>query len=176
MKLDFDTILYIVITLAILVISALGSRRKKRLQKTQSPAPPGTDSSEPLEKETPFLDLIKKSAQAVSEDPYQETRRGPQQQITNPLERLEQFLTGQEPQYVSTEGESLETIVDEEEQILQEINEDSKEENNKIDEQIPDNGLIKKARPEKNPLGLFDNVSEIKKAVIYSEILKRKYE
>ena len=175
MKLDFDTILYIVITLAILVISALGSRRKKRLQKTQSPAPPGTDSSEPLEKETPFLDLIKKSAQAVSEDPYQETRRGPQQQITNPLERLEQFLTGQEPRYASAEGESLETIVDEEEQILEEIQGNSREEDYNVAEQIPENEY-NKADPEKNQLGLFDDVDEFKKAIIYSEILKRKYE
>jgi hypothetical protein len=176
MKVDFDSILYIVITLVIIVISALGSRRKKRLQKTQAPAPPGTDSVEPVEKKTSFTDLIKEASQAVSPDTYEASKTDPQQKIANPLERLEQFLTGQEARYASSEGESLETIVDEEEQILEEIQADSEEEQYEDIKHEPDTNVIIKADSEKIPLDLFTDVDEIKKAVIYSEILNRKYD
>jgi hypothetical protein len=174
-KVDFDSILYIVITLVIIVISALGSRRK-RLQKTQAPAPPGTDPVEPVEKKTPFTDFIKEAAQAVSADTYEASETDLQQKTATPLERLEQFLTGQEPGYASTEGESLETIVDEEEQILEEMQADSEEEQHELIGHEPDIDAIRKADSEKNHLDLFTDVDEIKKAVIYSEILKRKYD
>jgi hypothetical protein len=77
---------------------------------------------------------------------------------------------------VSMEGETLETVVDEEEVIMEEIRKSRENGYKTIREDKPSEkeyeiGLSAK----KNPLSLFENTDEIKKAIIYNEILKRKY-
>ncbi len=182
MKLDFDSILYIVITIVILVIGALGSRRKKRFQEAQAASAQGSD------KDTSGTD------QTGSEE---ETYKRPAQ-TADPLSRLEQFLTGQMPEAYSMEGESLETLEDEEEKILEDIQksrlekeEESEEKSQELSVEepyrIPDEiqagaiipgeeGLEYDRKTRKTLPDLFANTDEIKKAVIYNEILNRKYE
>ena len=77
---------------------------------------------------------------------------------------------------VSMEGETLESVVDEEEVIMEEIRKSRENgyrtnREDKPSENENEIGLSTK----KNPLVLFENTDEIKKAIIYNEILKRKY-
>jgi hypothetical protein len=182
MKFDIDSILYIVITVVILIISGLGSRRKKRAMQMEAEAQARTaseeegDSMEAREEDLPqppptfnIFDSVRKVTETVE-----------QQVSSDPMSRLEKFLTGQEIQerqqsrVVSLEGESLEETVDEEEQIMDEIRsrnepETVEDDTYKIFEPTEDN------EKKKNVTRWFENVDEIKRAVIYSEILKRKY-
>jgi hypothetical protein len=78
---------------------------------------------------------------------------------------------------VSLEGDSLEETVDEEEQILRDIaarrsGADEKEEEGRLDEVIR---IETDPEPGETLEDLFSNADEIKKAIIYSEILSRKY-
>lgn len=157
MKINSDSILYIVITIALLVISGLGSRRKKKLQKMGKSARPGTVSHSVGPKEM--------DAASVQREPM------------NPFGRLEQILSGQTPVFENMEEESPETIVDEEVQIIEEIRERRQEIEPEVPEDKTADEYLGIERPEVDTLqGLFENVSEIRKAVIYSEILNRKYE
>ncbi len=154
MKIDIDSILYIVITIVILVISGLGSRRKKKMQQMKTPAAPGSGLFEPGETDEPQA----------------------QQEATNPFERFEQILSGQTPKTWTMEEESPETIVDEEELIPEEIKERTQEEETEVWEDKTAKEEIQTEEPEEKTLpGLFENVNEIKRAVIYNEILNRKY-
>ena len=157
MKIDSDSILYIVITIALLVISGLGSRRKKKLQKMGKYAKPAT-ASHPVEPEE--IDVA-----SVQREPM------------NPFDRLEQILSGQTPVFETMDEESPETIVDEEVQIIEEIRESRQEMEPEVRQDNTADEDMQLERPEVDTLqGLFENVSEIRKAVIYSEIMNRKYE
>ena len=84
------------------------------------------------------------------------------------------------PPYESMEGETMEETVDEEEQILEDIRKRNEErpayvtedesENESGTESVTSAEMDGKGNPE-----FFKNLDEIKKAVIYSEILNRKY-
>ncbi|MFC2081198.1 hypothetical protein ACFLR8_03210 [Bacteroidota bacterium] len=157
MKIDIDSILYIVITIALLVISGLGSRRKKKLRQMGESSTTGAAGNPDSPKDM--------DAASVQQEPI------------NPFDRLEQFLTGQPPPKLEKmEAESLETIVDEEELILEEIQKSNQEKQTEVpvytskdDDPLPEGPEIR-VLP-----GFFENNNEIRKAVIYSEILKRKY-
>ena len=169
MKVDFDTILYIVITIVILVVSGLGSRRKKKLQKQQLSDPAGSepDSYESRESQTGAGNFVEAQKRQTIPD---------WQQSSSPFERLERILGGEIPQYESMEGESLETTVDEEEQILEEIRLSRLEDEAETVQDQPEEEIIKTEKQVgKGIPGLFENIDEVKKAVIYSEILNRKY-
>jgi len=97
------------------------------------------------------------------------------------LEKLEQFLTGTASPYKSMEGESMESIVDEEEMILEEIRKDREEPVPEISGMEPEvSGTEPEDEPlqvtKENPEGFFKGAEDIERAIIYSEILKRKYE
>ena len=173
MKLDIDSILYIVITIVILIISGLGSRRRKKARQMQvpgsGPADPG--SFEPVPGDT-MESGPGKSGYATVKEP----RAPAQQQAASPLERLEQFLTGQFPQAESMEGESLEEQVDEEELILEQIRREREEPEVESPVEEPADYDFETEKTQEKLPPLFENADEIKKAVIYSEILKRKYE
>ncbi len=155
MKIDIDSIFYIVLMIILLVVSGLGSRRKKKAQKMNKPLP--------------------SSGQAGAQEPVDLTfpkSRGP---VIDPFEKLEQILTGQS-RYESMEGESLETLEDEEQMIIEEKSAYLDTPVPKDQEKKPD--LIKQTendKEEKNVDRLFQDVNEITRAIIYSEILPRKY-
>ncbi len=162
MKIDLDSILYIVLTIAILAISALGSRRKKKLLQQQASVPPSETGSTAMD-----------SAES------RKARIGPSwQQPAGPLERLEQILSGDTPVYESMEGESLETVVDEEEQILQDLERSRQEGEKEPEVDIKITGKEDEAgkRENKGLPTLFGDVDEVKKAIIYSEIMNRRYD
>ncbi|MCK4748968.1 MAG: hypothetical protein KAT15_18075 [Bacteroidales bacterium] len=163
MKIDTDSILFILITIVILVISALGSRKKKRLRQMEVPASSGSgrDPAEPEEVN------------------YSSDR----QKTTSPFERIEQILGVQVPEFESMKGESIETTVDEEELIPEEIRKRREVEETRVTlEKDPgpmpeeaDDEEMRTWKKEKKSLQLFGNFDEVKKAVIYSEIMNRKY-
>jgi hypothetical protein len=74
------------------------------------------------------------------------------------------------------EGESLETLDDEEELIVDEEEEISTPSYFEPEEKVPDLTQPKEAEHTKGPVdGLFEDVNEVTRAIIYSEILPRKY-
>ncbi len=192
MKMDTDSILYIVITLVILVISGLSSKRKKKAQMEAQAAEARKRDDEFEGDEEEYYE-----PEAYEEEPEPapmnifETLKSASSTVTrqssNPFEKLEQFMGGQNPFSVNQdprvqgmEGESLEDTIDEEEQILEDIRKrrenepTSPIEKEPVDE--PENDYtLSEDRKKEDILELFGNVNEIKKAVIYSEILNRKY-
>ena len=155
MKIDIDSILYIIIMVIILVISGLGSRRKKLAQKMNKPIPstarPGTQEPEDITLPKP---------------------RGP---VMDPFDRLEQILTGQS-RYDTMEGESLEVLEDEEQVIIDEEEEYLAAQVSQKEEKQPvSTNETEDEQGEKSLDGLFGDVDEVTRAIIYSEILPRKY-
>jgi FtsZ-interacting cell division protein ZipA len=155
MKIDIDTIFYIILSIIILVVSGLGSRRRKQAQQMKRPV---------------------SSAARLSQQELDEMEipqaRGP---VPDPFDRLEQILTGQS-RYETLEGESLEVMEDEEEMIMDEEEKimvspitEMKQEQQDITTEEEDE-FVK--RPRKD---LFEDVDEITRAIIYREILPRKY-
>ena len=155
MKIDIDTIFYIILSIIILIVSGLGSRRRKLAQQEKKTVPsPG---------------------QAYGEGPEQVPVPQTRKRIEDPFERLEYFLSGQ-PRYETLEGESLEVIEDEEETIMDEEKQISKAPGPAAD-RLGSN--LQEARKEetarRSMRDLFGDLDEITRAVIYSEIFPRKY-
>lgn len=180
MKMDIDTILYIVITLAILVFSGLSGRKKKRAQMMEAEAKASGEQEEDFYKE----DYNEDQAAEPAPSNIFETLKSTGSDLahsSNPFERLEQILSGQPPVITSMEGESMEgesmeTLVDEEEQILADIRRREESEPSRAPEIEPETDIPEtNAEGSKGILKLFGNVDEIKKAVIYNEIFNRKY-
>jgi hypothetical protein len=176
MKMDFDSILYIVITIVILVISALGSRRKKRAQQVQGPGATQDIRSTDSRDDQPYG--------TEEEEPAPPRQEPAWEQAINPLGRLEKILSGQISGFENLEGESMEVTVDEEEQILEDIRrsrmEEEAEEVEIETEPEPEPELQSPSpqhtikRGKGDLLELFKDPDDIKKAIIYNEILKRK--
>ncbi len=179
MKVDFDTIIYILITIALLAFSAIGSWRKKKLQQMRMPPTPAQDQDifEPVEGYSPSS-AVRDSEQAGSSAGTFGTgimgNARPSRKTVDPLEKLEQFLTGTASPYESMEGESMESIVDEEEMILEEIRKDEEEPVPEVSGTLPEDEPLQVTK--EKPEGFFKGAEDIERAIIYSEILKRKYE
>lgn len=153
MKIDIDSIFYIILSIIILAVSGLGRRRKKQNQPMKNPRP---------------------SAQAGTREPKDMTITRPRRPV-DPFERLEQILTGQS-QYQTLEGESLEDLEDEEQMIMDEEEAYSAAAEPQQMEYQPGLPLEKEGEQiEQGMLGLFQDLDEITRAIIYSEILPRKY-
>lgn len=154
MKIDIESYLGIIIMIIILIISGLGSRRRKQAQMKQaasSPAQPGTPKAD---------------------DPSYPPSARP---AMDPFERLEQILTGQSS-YDTMEEASLEDLQDENEMIVDETPAAPPAPVLESDVESHDLNAEKEDVPQKNNLeGLFKDADEITRAVIYSEILPRKY-
>jgi len=172
MKIDIDSILYIAIMIVVLVISGLSSRKKKRAKQMQAQAQ-ASGAAEP----DPFEHVEDESSDARATGPVKTKTAFASQQVSNPLGRLEQFLSGQFPQVETMEGESLETTVDEEELILEEIRRSREKDEMRVSEEKPAEQEEQTEKLEKTGIPpLFDNLDEVKKAIIYSEIMQRKYQ
>jgi hypothetical protein len=170
MKIDIDSIFYIILSIIILAVSGLGSRRRRQAQQANKAVPsPGQTYGRDEDEEM-------KIPQA----------RRP---VQDPFDRLEEILTGQ-PRYESLEGESLEVLEDEEEAILDEEEAildqrkailDEEEEITKapipemeeMQYDLPEEGESEKYKG--NVRGLFRDLDEVTRAFIYSEIFPRKY-
>ena len=154
MNIDLESYLGIIIMVIILIISGLGSRRRKQAQMKQaasSPAQPGTPQPE---------------------DPSFPPSAPP---AMDPFERLEQILTGQS-RYETMERASLEDLQDEEEMIVDEPPAAPPATVRKADVKSPDPSAEMKDLPQKiNLESLFKDADEITRAIIYSEILARRY-
>jgi hypothetical protein len=146
MKIDIDSIFYIIFMIILLVVSGLGSRRRKKAQQMKKPSP--------------------SVARPVTQ---------PRQPSLDPFSRLEQILTGQS-RYGTLEGESLEVLEDEEQIIIDEEEEYLAAPVPQQEEKRPDLTYETEDNQEEKSLdGLFSDVDEITRAIIYSEILPRKY-
>ena len=186
MKADFDTIIYLLITIAILVISGLGSRRKRRLQQTQAPPRPdnagegpGKTDTEPAAR-TAFDELRDRfMSDLYPQDKMQARTRQASDEVffetPDQPDAGQQSGAGQQPVVVTQEEEPPEEPVEEEE-IMKEIRkgrgrpgygtyrgEAMMQPIETLTEEIP------------QITGLFEGKDEIKKAIIYSVVLKRKY-
>ena len=172
-SIDLDSYIGIIIGIIILVISGLGSARKRKAQQASAPQA-ASHSDETDEDETEPYD----SGQVVAE---------PVRDAQNPLETLEYLLTGRQ----SFTNYNKPQFVDEEEDIVQENPQDSKIEmdprekmistiettKNGTDSPVLD-GIKVETDISQNKLNLnelFADMDEIKRAVIYSEIFNRKY-
>jgi hypothetical protein len=155
MKIDIDSIFYIILMVILLVVSGLGSRRRKQAQQMKKPLP--------------------SSAQAGTREPEELAESKPRSPAMDPFERLEQILTGQS-RYESMEGESLEVLEDEEEMIIDEEEAYLATQVDQEKDSIPDFTVeTEDGQGKKSIDGLFKDVNEITRAIIYSEILPRKY-
>lgn len=156
MKLDIDSIFYIVISVLILVITGL-SRRKKKLSALK-----------------PGLQNMRQQGPEVSPDG---ATTGMEDRISNPFERLEKLFL--QPESVSSsEGVSLEELVDEETEYFRE--KEAASQAAQVEQEIPKEELTQELcqsqdkKKQYQKLDLFKCVNELKKAVIYAEILNRK--
>ena len=155
MKIDIDSIFYIILSIIILAVSGLGSRRRKKAQQ--------------MKKSTSSF------ARPVTQDPEEIKISQSRQPALDPFSRLEQILTGQSP-YGTLEGESPEVMEDEEQMIIDDEEEILAEPVPQQEVHKPDfNYETEDDQGTKNLDGLFGDVDEITRAIIYSEILPRKY-
>ena len=150
MKIDFDTLIFIIISIAILVLSGLGGARRRKAQQmsgsTGKPAPP-----------VPGLDAISKIEQMFTgqlgfESPDKTEVLDEEEVIEEEPPKVEMFLEG-EGQFQSRLDEGR-------------ISPDYK---------VEDPDELQEYESKRMVEELFKDVDEIKKAVIYSEIFKRKY-
>ncbi|KPK88078.1 MAG: hypothetical protein AMS27_00570 [Bacteroides sp. SM23_62_1] len=156
MKIDIDTIFYIVISILILIVTGLSRRKKKGTI-------PGQGSQNiPGQVPGRSPDVTSSSAE---------------ESISDPFERLEKLFL--QPETVPTpESVTLEEIVDEEEAYFMEKEASSKAEPEK--QKIPDKAKEQEIKPPRDEdkqypdLNLFKDIDELKRAVIYAEILNRK--
>jgi len=161
MKIDLDSYLYIIISIIILLVTALGRKKKKPGQ-----AMPGQPEATPTRQEYQIEDNDDQGLEKVIVDPLQQ------------FEKL--FLQQEQPakKVKSMEGDSLEKIYDEEAKIMEELEKQKAGKSREME--VPKEPLTKTKYKEPDTiyelpeqLVLFQDVDEVKRAVIYSEILKR---
>ena len=176
MKADADSILPIIITIAIIAISTLGSLRKRRLQKSQPQAPSRTTGEDFVEEEPepPPRNVFEQLREQFAEQLNQASGTSPSWLGgSDPFGRMEQIMTDEQPVTESMEGESAEEMMDEEEQILEEIR--KRQEPEPVSEKPVEEPIKTIVREVPQISGLFKGRGEIIKAIIYSEVFTRKY-
>jgi hypothetical protein len=158
MKADSSSLLYIIISIVLLIISAVGKANKKAAQKPQvrPPAPSPMDEPVPTGLPREFEEIFGKIFQ-------EERPKVPEPEVVfEEAESLETIV----PQNYNEEAESLE-VIEEEAQSLEDLN---------IDENLPvkriESVLLDEQREQKNEI--LEGF-EMRKAIIYAEILNRKY-
>ena len=168
MRMDIDTIVYILISIAILVFSGLRSAQKKKAQRLQS-----TAKAPPVPERDPESEYGEESEITFRQEAV------PPQPLSglSSIERLGKLLSGEmDIERISQPYKEL--IPDEDEIIYEAETEPRKEpvdpveENAYVDEDLDDTG------DEDSIPGitrLFKDKDEIKRAIIYNEIFKRKY-
>ncbi|MBC8458605.1 MAG: hypothetical protein H8D67_11485 [Deltaproteobacteria bacterium] len=173
MKIDIDSYLYIVIMIVILIITALGRRKKKPVQQvTGKPAgQPATETGE----QDQF-------------DPYEEATV--ERVVSDPFMRLEQMFAPKETTFIVQEEEpqvtQAKTDADAEARRIKDM-EAEKVRKRREDQQVEmaeafrlhsDGDLTDSSESEERSqislLTLFDDPEDLKRAIIYSEIINRR--
>jgi len=173
MNIDLDSYLYIIITIVILIITALGRKKKKPAQQVT-----GKPAGQPVEAESqPVQD--KPSAGAEKEEVS-----------SDPFERLEQLFVPK-PETVTMKEEEPETVKPKmdpnaEARRLREM-EDKRERRHReeLEEERAESFRkhmhgdlitgLQDSEEEISVLTLFDDPDDIKRGIIYSEIFGTKY-
>ena len=115
------------------------------------------------------------SAQPGTQKPGEIAVPKPRGAVMDPFERLEQILTGQS-RYESMEGESLEVLEDEEQAIIDEEEKILAAQDHRQESMRPNpTADTEDEQGKKSMDDLFGDVDEVTRAIIYSEILPRKY-
>jgi len=158
MKFEIDTILYIIISIIIIAASILGRKKRKSVQ--QAPGQPRAEGGDETEN--------------FSFEPFSE--------VKTMFETVSgQVHPGLDDEYV-LEDQPLEQIVDEEEMILEEQKMMEEKEalmqEQVLDEEFTKEGVTdgeeaQKVSDETEDEEFFGDPSDIRRAIIYSEILKR---
>ena len=152
MKMDADSFIYIIISIVILVLSGVGSARKKRAQKANTPAAgPGSP--------VPGLDAIDKIGRMFTGQAEYET--------------FEETEISGEANIIDEEPEPGDLLLNEEEQLKPHVVDNEKKP--KLDLESSEESAAEKEGQTQDWNELFSNIDEIKKAVIYNEIFTRKY-
>ena len=155
MKIDIDSLIFIIISIAILVLSGVGGARRRKAQQLNAtagkPPPPA-----------PGLDAINKIEQMFT---GQLGLGNPDQmEVLDEEEIIEEEIIEEEPpkveMFLKGEGQFQSRL---------------KEGRNSPDYEVKDNDKLQEDESKRIVEELFTNVDEIKKAVIYSEIFQRKY-
>ncbi len=170
MRLDVDTIIYIIISIAILVLSGLGGARKRRAQNLRAPAGgsregtgqvPGRDASV----SQPGMDAFDRLERMFTGEMAYEDAGEDRDETTS-----EEKETGEEEKPAAEEVRA-EELPEEGGSTLKssEIKETGFDSGQQT---VPDTGDDERGLSVDE---LFRNVKDVKKAVIYSEIFNRKY-
>ncbi len=191
MKVDLDSLVVIIITLFFLVITGLSRRRKKKpviksnLQFKQ-PSATGFKGKDLLSDAVTMMnDPFAKLEKIFNTSEETQIQEDESLELINDTEQgsaetaaVENTIIEEVP--AEKEAKSLELIVDEVAEYLKE--KDSEKSAIKTKTKFEDPDLTKHGKPDtgmmdqknKPKIPLFENADEIKKAFIYSEILKRK--
>lgn len=191
MKADLDSIVIIIVSLLFIILGGLSRRRKKKpvmksnLQYRQ-PSGQGFKGKDFLSDAVtmindPFAKLEKifnNEEQAfIPEGESMESTTGIEQESSEIIP-VKKSVSGEVP--LENESQSLEEIVDEVSEYLKE--KEISKSTIKTDQKLDEHDLTQQEEvarsmlypKKKTRIPLFENVDDIKKAVIYSEILKRK--
>lgn len=157
MKIDLDSIsiFYIILSILIVALSVLGRKRKKPV---------------------PRIPQQEGYREEYGEPDDTATLQKPLQTVTDPFDKLEQ-LFGFSNEIESFEDESLDETYDEEEQLEDEEKSVTTPDQESLVEEQQDLDISVSEEDEefeKDWVQLFREPDEIKKAIIYSEILHRK--
>jgi len=179
MKFEIDTILYIVISIIIIAASTLGKKKRKRAQ--QAPQQPQTEGGEQPEggEETEDFKFgafseIKSMFETVTEpgDPGMIDEYAREDKLEQIVDEEEGILDEEE-----TLLKARERITHEEEVALLEKEEKEMQQRLNLEEstlyEVEDREGGIQGDDESEEEGFFNNPSDIRKAIIYSEILKR---
>jgi hypothetical protein len=153
MKMDADSFIYIIISIVILVLSGVGSARKKKAQKIKAPTGGGPGSP------VPGLDAIDKI----------------ERMFTGRMEyeNSDETEISDEANIYDEKPEPGDLFLNEEEQLKPHMVDNKK--TPEFDSRDTKESEEEKEDQTQDLDELFSNIGEIKKAVIYSEIFTRKY-
>ena len=183
MKTDLDSYLYILITIAILIIGALGSRRRK---------PTGNAAGEPAGGNKPGEPVIpamqKAREESLPSDPFERLEKLFVPSETTPVFRGE-LGEDEEPLDVAREIETPEMDFEAETRRVKEMELERKRRKQQekteqlaeafgsgIDDELISEDLTRASKKEKEKLlpSMFDEPEDLKKAIIYSEIFNKR--
>jgi len=190
MKVNPDSIVFIIVSLLILFIGGLSKRRKKKpVMKSnpqfKQPIIPGYKGKDLFDAVSMINDPLAKLEKMFSTPQEADIQEGTSLEVVKDVDQVsaevptsKKIVSQEVP--AGPEAQSLEVIVDEVAEYLKE--KEIERSASKTERKFDDGDLTKQGLPgsivqdqkKKVKIPLFENVDEIKKALIYSEILKRK--
>lgn len=190
MKVNPDSIVFIIVSLLILFIGGLSKRRKKKPvmksnQQFKQPINPEYKGRDLFDAVSMINNPLAKLEKMFGTPQETYMPEGSSLEVVNDLEpEPAEVTTGKktvlEKIPAGKEAQSLEVMVDEVAEYYKE--KEIEKSTIKIEQKFDDQDLTKQGSPggrvqdqkKRIKIPLFENVDEIKKALIYSEILKRK--